>query len=186
MRKRRNRLKDTHVSEEQHWQDKWKSTQCNTAGKWHVITMNVGPKGLQACIQRMEQILTHHNSLPAALHFQDVKITQRRAKSLHDQLKRALPDYTAFYEIRPAKHSKRYSLGVLTMLRNDVAYGAKRAAIKQCIEDDATVDSEQRATLTKYCAGRVLLVKTKPPGAKGRVRTSRCLFSILNRILRGV
>eukprot|EP00961_Rhodomonas_salina_P107951 1453803-Rhodomonas_salina.1 len=61
-----------------------------------------------------------------AIHLQDIKITARRARTIHDQLKRILPDYTAFSAVRPRGPSRRYNLGVMTLIRNDVAFTTTR------------------------------------------------------------
>eukprot|EP00961_Rhodomonas_salina_P163823 2206252-Rhodomonas_salina.1 len=106
------------------WLRTWTSSQPlghQQNSKAQVITVNVGPSGLQVCIKHLPKLLRGLTSLPMAIHLQDTKITLQRSRSIHDQLNRILPDYTAYHSLWPNKPGRRYNLGVTTLLRNDLA-----------------------------------------------------------------
>lgn len=134
----------------------------------HVVSAQMGSRGLQPCINRIPELLHRFPCLPIALHAQDTKQLQRRTVSVRDHLKRVAPDYTHFFA---AKHKRRkgrrYNLTLMTLLRNDVAFTAQRLSLKTIAEVDgsAPLTSEE----LRHCAGQILVLSTKPPGARGYV-----------------
>ena len=145
------------------WHRKWTAVDpLPTSSRTIIITLNVGPRGLQVCLRHLPQLLTHLAALPMAIHLQDTKISQRRSRTIHDQLKRLLPDYTAFHSIRSQGRARRYNLGVTTLLRNDIALSGQRLSL-------AAMCPDLSAETLNLCEGRLLLLKSAPAGAKGAV-----------------
>jgi hypothetical protein len=152
MKAQRVRKQEHHLTEVDDWSTKWRSkTRFN--GSFHVITLNVGPRGIQPCLQRINELFRDFSGTPAVIHIQDIKMTDRRSKTIHDFLKDQLPDYTAYYEIHPARKARRYNLGVLSLIRNYVAYGADRMSLKDVIAQDANLSAEPTEELLQACAG---------------------------------
>lgn len=150
----------------QEWQDKWASTRTFTHGskQFKVITLNVGPRGLQQCLEKLTELYRGDNHLPAVIQLQDIKLTHRRARTIHDRMKRLMPDFTFFTSIRPKRAARRYNLGIMTLLRNDVAFGAESVPLRDVL---AEVEEDHRDAILQACAGRVLLTRTHPAGAVG-------------------
>ena len=75
----RKRRQDVHLSERDSWSVQWRSDPHSRAkGAFYVVTMNVGPRGLQPCMQRLDECIRGCDVLPAVIHLQDVKLTSRR------------------------------------------------------------------------------------------------------------
>ena len=41
----------------------------------HVVTVNIGPLGLQATIEDLPALAKQHSTLPIVIHLQDIKLT---------------------------------------------------------------------------------------------------------------
>ena len=59
------------------WYQRWKSTRTHRSaqGKYVVLTINVGTKGLQACLEYLQELIARTSHLPSVIHYQDIKIT---------------------------------------------------------------------------------------------------------------
>lgn len=158
---------DQAVSE---WKNKWRSAQgrnVQTDWKYHVLTINVSPSGLQWCLNRVCSLFAHFHELPAIIHVQDIKITVLCTKTIQPQLQRLCPDYTSYIAVHPARRKRHYNLGVMTLVRNDIAFTCK------AIDFGAFLDQARASLpidkLEEHCAGRVLCLQTRPAGPKGPV-----------------
>eukprot|EP00961_Rhodomonas_salina_P003127 43154-Rhodomonas_salina.1 len=123
---------------------------------------------LQPCLDRLPDVVRHFPHPPVAVHAQDTKLSDPRTRSIRDRLKRILPDYTPFFASQQRKRKgHRYNTMQMSLLRNDVAYTAQSLSLK------ALLDLDDAGTLTPaelwYCAGRLIILRTKPPGAPGQV-----------------
>ena len=134
----------------------------------HVVTINVGPRGLQVCVENLPWVVHQHQTPPMVIHLQDIRITRRLFKTIQDLLRKLMPDYTAYANIKTCKKSRRCQMGVMTLLRNDVAHTAEQVHLDTFDREHSgeRQSAEMRATA---CAGRVLVLKTAPPGAPGPV-----------------
>ena len=151
------------------WKRKWSVTRADrTDPTCYVVTVNVGPRGLQVCVDNLPELIKQHKTLPMVIHLQDIRITGRRFKTIQDLLRKVLPDYTAYANIRKCGKARRYQMGVMTLLRNDVAYTAERIPLGQVDMGEMQVEKATAAAI-KQSAGRVLVLKTTPPGAPGAV-----------------
>ena len=137
------------------------------AGEFLVIRLNVGPQGLQKVLQSLPKLIRQFAHVPAVIHLQDIRISPRRARTIQDSIKQVCPDYTGFYEVRPKRKARRYDLGVLTLLRNDVAYGATKTSLETLLEQEKL--STPIAEVLNNCAGWVLVTQSCPVGANGPV-----------------
>jgi hypothetical protein len=120
------------------------------------------------CLQSLPELVQQHDEKPVVIHLQDVRITSRRFKTLQDFMKKVLPDYTVYAELKKCKNARRYQMGVLSFLRNDAAHSAVQVPLEDFVDSDEADPAQQQALLA-HCAGRVLVLKTEPPGAPGPV-----------------
>lgn len=152
------------------WKKKWMSNQQGehkADTKHHVLTVQVGPCGLQPCLKRIRSLLAGFPHLPAVIHFQDIKFTQRRVKTVKKQISDLCPDYTMFSDIRAARRKRHYNMGVLSLVRNDLAFSCTKVDIGTFIDQaDCKIPS---SAIVEHCSGRVLCLAMKPPGAVGTI-----------------
>ena len=162
---------------EKDWRRRWQIRACDlpaSPASCHVVTVNVGPRGLAVCLGELPSLVVQHDTAPMVIHLQDIRITPRRFKTLRDRIKKVMPDYTPYAFIKRCKGAKRYQMGVMTLLRNDVAHSAEQVPVTHFAPADDTAGvvengAAPRAALEVPCAGRVLVLKTKPPGGAGEV-----------------
>eukprot|EP00961_Rhodomonas_salina_P194290 2623515-Rhodomonas_salina.2 len=153
------------------WQQQWEVDLGHQLGQGfdsHVVSVQMGSRGLQPCLDKLPDLLKPFSHLPMVIHAQDTKLSELCMKSIRDLLKHILPDYTPFFTTRQQKRrGRRYNLAQMSLLRNDVAFSAQRLSLQAILQLD------EAGTLTpdelRHCAGRVLVLRTKPPGAKGPV-----------------
>lgn len=173
LRQKKSRQQDTPEEQEvQDWRTQWKVTAEERVASPHtcyVVTINVGPRGLQACIERLPEVVQQHDTIPMALHLQDVRITKRRLRTIHDLVKRILPDHTMYASLKQCKRARRYNMGVVTLLRNDVAHNATQVPVSHFLQSGDGESGDSADATVQHCAGRVLVLKTSPTGAPGEV-----------------
>ena len=102
------------------------------------------------------------------IHLQDVKITKRRIQTMQEHVKKLLPDYTIFSQIKSAGGGRQYKMGVVTLLRNDLALTANQVPVADFLQPEIDA-SKTHVSAATHCEGRVLVIKTSPTGAKGAV-----------------
>ena len=153
------------------WKMRWKVTAAERTSSprtGHVVTINLGPRGFQACIEGLPGVVEQHDTQPVVIHLQDVRITKRRLRTIHDFAKRILPDYTMYAQLKQCTAARRYNMGVISLVRNDAAHDATQVSVSQFLDQDAE-HHEDVADTVEQCTGRVLVIKTSPPGAPGEV-----------------
>lgn len=168
-KKRRKTDEEEDGGQEKEWKAKWRLSAAQRGDAretCHVVTVNIGPRGLSICLEELPSLLTQHDTLPMAIHLQDIRISARRFKTIHDRMKQVMPDYTAYAHVKKCKTGRRYQMGVLTLLRNDVAHKAEQIPLAEVTDQEGKATDE---ALLRACAGRVLVTKTSPPGAPGQV-----------------
>ena len=168
---------------EQDWRRRWQVRARDlpaSPASCHVVTVNVGPRGLAVCLNELPSLVAQHDTAPMVLHLQDIRITPRRFKTMSDRIKKVMPDYTPYAFIKKCKGARRYQMGVMTLLRNDVAHSAEQVPVSHFTpaDDMEGVDAKgmaSSAALEVPCAGRVLVLKINPLGEQGRYGTSMCI-----------
>ena len=100
LRQKPRRERDGDSEERIEWTRKWRISAADRANpSSHVITVNVGPRGLQICLEHLPATIGCFDTLPMVVHLQDVRITRRRFRTMQEHVKRLLPDYTIYAQL---------------------------------------------------------------------------------------